>query len=160
MEIIINRKGNKAVVVDSYLFRKDRAHTETITWRCSVGGCKSRCRTDLAMENLLIPPTPHLPFHESKTDSFLAMERARSTIKRKADEDPNQKPGKIACSEAIKYDSLSYKDVPKLTKSFYRVRQSKQPALPRSIDDVFAPLEGFDFSKLDVDVYVNDPETR
>ena len=112
MEIIINRKGNKAVVVDSYLFRKDRAHTETITWRCSVGGCKSRCRTDLAMENLLIPPTPHLPFHESKTDSFLAMERARSTIKRKADEDPNQKPGKIACSEAIKYDSLSYKDVP------------------------------------------------
>ena len=71
-------------------------------------------------------PTPHLPFHESKTDSFLAMERARSTIKRKADEDPNQKPGKIACSEAIKYDSLSYKDVPKLTKSFYRVRQSKQ----------------------------------
>lgn len=160
MEVLTNRRGNKAVVVDSYMFRKDRAHAETITWRCSIKGCTSRCRTDLAIENLLLLPTPHIPFHEAKSQSFLDMERARSSVKNKAAENPNDKPGKVACSEAVKYESLSYKAVTNLTKSYKRVRMSKQPPLPRSLGEVFVALSEFDFSQLDVDIFVNDPETK
>ena len=85
MELIKNQKGNVSIVVESYVFNKDRAHAETTTWRCAKRGCKSRCRTDLELKTLLIHPTPHEPFHEPVSQEKVDLQRARSSVKRRAE---------------------------------------------------------------------------
>ena len=89
------------------------------------------------------------------------MERARTAIKRKALEAPDKKPNKLVCTEAVKYDSLNYRDVSALTKSFYRIRSKTQPNLPTKIEDVFSALGEFNFSDLGaLQLLSNDSDNR
>ena len=88
----------------------------------------------------------------------LELERARTTVKRKASEAPDQKPNKIACGVAFQFPSLSYLNIKSLTKSYLRVRHAAQPTLPTVLPDVFSSLDNFNFDSLAcLELLQNDP---
>ena len=116
LEFLLTIRGFLSLIVDGHRFRKDKDRQTCITWRCCTTTCKSRCSTDLDKNDLLTPPSPHN--HETPSQAAIDMERARTSIKRKAEDAPDQNPNKIVCAEAHRYESLSYSNVSALTQVF------------------------------------------
>ena len=159
LEFITTQRGALCLILNQNRFRKDRALNETTSWRCCSPGCKSRCKTDPAHKVLLAGPSIHN--HDPPQQATLDLERARTCVKKKAAEVPEQKPNKIVCQETAKYKSLSYKYVSALTKVFHYKRKSKQPPLPSKLEDVFPSIAKFDFSSLNgLDLLVNDQTNK
>ena len=114
MEVVSTSKGKLCLIIDAYRYRKEKAYDNRIFWRCVSKPCKARCKTDIGIQNLLAGHnTTHN--HEPLTPAKLDLERARTSVKREAEEAPEQMPKKSVCQETVKYETLSDGDVSSLT---------------------------------------------
>ncbi|GFR67196.1 hypothetical protein ElyMa_000246600 [Elysia marginata] len=89
-------------------YRRDKKRESHTTWRCCLKGCPSRCTTDHSATVFLKKPSDHT--HEKLSTPQIDIEKARTSVKRKAVEDMHAHVDKMVCEE-ISASSLSYKHV-------------------------------------------------
>ena len=108
------------------------------------------------MTELLQPPSEHN--HDPESQEELDKDRARTSVKRKAEEDLLGSSGKIACEVASRYTTLNYKHVDALSQAVKRVRATQRPALPKTAQDVHSVMASLNDPSLET--ITNDAENN
>ena len=98
-------------------------------------------------------PSDHT--HEKLSTPQIDIEKAETSVKRKAVEDIHAYVDKMVC-EKISASSLSYKHVHALKCAVYRERCKLRPTIPKSIEDVFCAAESPAFGLESFDVIIRD----
>ena len=99
------------------------------------------------------------PAHEKLSTPQIDIEKARTSVKRKAVEDMHAHVDKMVC-EKISASSLSYKHVYALKSAVYRERCKLLPTIPKSIEDVFSAAESQAFGLESFDVIIRDEPNK
>lgn len=144
MEKYTSRKGKTGIVLDGFRFRQDRQQKHSVSWRCTNYHCSSRCTTDLQITEVMKQPTEHN--HPPESEKTVQRHQIRGELKRKATEHLEERPLKMACTEAIKFESLDFNDAKMLRQSIYRERQKVRPKLPTSMQETCEILNSHESS--------------
>ena len=128
MEPIQTQRGAPCLFNDGHRYRSDKKRESHTTWRCCLKGCPSRCTTDHSAIVFLKKPSDHA--HEKLSTPQIDIEKARTSVKRKAVEDMHAHVDKMVC-EKISASSLSYKHVIALKSAVYRERCKLRPTIPK-----------------------------
>ena len=153
-------KKKTSLVYDGYTMRLHRTlKSGENSWRCTVGNCKGRVRTDPDNQSIVQIVNQHS--HDSdvrKTEVHIL----RAQVKRKSD-DISSRPSKILRVElnSTSENSLRAEDLKNVTRSIYYERRKDLPALPKSRLGVHNALEQMTVktSKDEYFVLWNDPCT-
>lgn len=138
METFISRRGRVGILVQGFRFRLDKIHKEWKTWRCCNKQCHSRCTTDLELTSILTVPSTHN--HNKEDAKEIDLLNIRATCKRKAVEQPNERPLKLICTELPGESSINYNDINSIRRSMYSERRKQRPSLPTNQDEVLQAL--------------------
>ena len=157
MEPIQTQRGAPCLFNDGHRYRSDKKRESHTTWRCCLKGCPSRCTTDHSAIVFLKKPSDHA--HEKLSTPQIDIEKARTSVKRKAVEDMHAHVDKMVC-EKISASSLSYKHVIALKSAVYRERCKLRPTIPKSIEDVFSAAESQAFGLKSFDVIIRDEPNK
>ena len=150
---LMEQRGAPCLINDGHRYRRDKKKESHTTWRCCLKGCPSRCTTDHSATVFLKKPSDHT--HENLSTPQIDIEKARTSVKRKAVQDMHAHVDKMVCEE-ISASSLSYKRVHALKSAVYRERGKLRPTIPKSIEDVFSAAESPAFGLESFDVIIRD----
>ena len=97
MEPIQTQRGAPCLINDGHRYRRNKKRESHTTWRCSLKGYPSRCTTDHSATVFLKKPSDHT--HEKLSTPQIDIEKARTSVKRKAVEDMHAHVDKMVCEE-------------------------------------------------------------
>lgn len=145
MDVSVERtsteRGSLAILVEGYMYRKEREYDNYTTWRCTRKSCKARCKT--GNDNIIkLIDRSKIDHNHEKDEKSNVLSDIRQSIKRKADETLNARTAKVICTGiAGKEEHLTTRDIHNLKTCFYRHRASQRPTLPRSIEGTLDILQ-------------------
>lgn len=117
---------------------------DKIVWRCSNKKCNATVSTNISTSKITYTRHIH-PSHGPKPDEYFLKLHTRQGIKRRAVDQPDQRPLKMICLEIKSVDasdSIREQDFQNFQKSVHRTRHQKRGRnLPKNIDEVIAALE-------------------
>ena len=97
------RRGNKCVVIQNYKFREYRRTTDgMLHYHCTKKSCNASVYVNPATETVIDSTGKHN--HDAYSERTLLRENVRSSVKRKAEDEPMLKPEKIITKEIRKTD--------------------------------------------------------
>ena len=130
MEKFTTNRGNPGIIIDGFKFRKDKVFKNSKAWRCIDKGCNSRCKTDL--EELVVLGGRFEHKHSEPDERDIERQQIRQNCKRKAIEEPSERPSKLIVQEIEKNNSeeMLPKDIISVRQAVYRQRRKTQPKLP------------------------------
>ena len=92
--------GNPGLIVDGFRFRKDKIFKNSKLWRCVEKTCSSHCKTDL--DDLIILDGRLEHDHAEPGRRNIERQRVRQACKRKAEDEPSERPSKLIIKEIEK----------------------------------------------------------
>ena len=92
MESSTTNRGKPGLLYEGFRYRKQKDTKETRLWRCVKKACNARCKTDLDETMILGGRFEHS--HAEEDDRTLERQVLRQTCKKKATEEPCEKPYK------------------------------------------------------------------
>ena len=146
---------------DGFKFRRDKDFNNSRVWRCIEKGCGSRCKTDL--DELMILGGRFEHNHVEPDTRKLERQKVRQNCKRKAAEEPSERPSKLIVSEIEKNEvnELLPQDIKSVRQAIYRQRRKTQPKLPKSREETIQTLKEYEvLSNGENMVYISDAETE
>ena len=131
MEKFTTNHSNLGIIHDGFKYRKEKETSKSVLWRCVEKNCKSRCKTDTDIQMILGGNFNHT-YGEIDTRS-VERQRIRQGCKRKATEEPSERPSKII-NEIQKTNPAEIlpQDITSVRQAIYRQRRKTQPKLPKS----------------------------
>lgn len=126
MDIFLTNKGKPCFKYNGYLYRLTRESKYAKFYRCTKKDCKANCKTDLADLTILDGRFDHN--HPQPEDKQFHRHKVRQGCKRKATEDPVERPSTIILNEVAKNYPVDFlpEDVHALRQAIYRSRRSTQ----------------------------------
>lgn len=85
-----------------------RSRKTLISWRCAAETCSVCAATDIDVSSIIRISSNHN--HVQPSLRQLDLNKARTTIRRKAETQVHEKPSNVICTEASKYSTLDGKD--------------------------------------------------
>jgi len=159
---MFSEKGKKLLVVNSYKFRfhKNLAE-EKQRWACTDRKCKAFLKTD-CRGVIIDDEHAHNHQHEPLSENILARQRISNSVKRKAEEDPTERPQKLIRIEldSSALELLDASDLGNVRHNIYRARRKLSPPLPKTLEELHNAIDTIDMTtKLGEDfLLVNDYE--
>lgn len=162
MEKFVTNKGKLGIIYQGFQYRYFRESKVAKTWRCTRKNCTANCTTDL--QDLMVLDGRFEHSHEEPENRTIQRQKIRDSCKRKAEEEPGERPAKIIMSEIGKAESeeLLPSDVKSVRQAIYRRRRKTQPKLPQSRDESHAVLEEYEVisSQNENMIKANNTETK
>ena len=100
IEKFVTNRGNPGLIGDGFKFRKDNIFKNSKLWRCVEKTCSSRCKTDLDDCIILDGRLEH--DHAESDRRNIERQRVRQACKRKAEDEPSERPSKLIIKEIDK----------------------------------------------------------
>lgn len=161
MEKITTNKGKPCLLVEGFKYRIDKENKTTHLWRCIKRSCIARCKTDI--DDLMILDGKMEHNHEADDDRKTERHKLRQECKRKAEEQPTERPKKIIIAETGKIGNheLIPEDVSAVRQAVYRVRRKSRPKLPKSRAETHESLADYSLDSTNGEnmLLVNDATT-
>ena len=98
METFTTQRNSIGLIHEGYKFTKHATRTATISWKCRFSSCRAVIITNIEMDKVISSRNHHN--HDPPTQRDKQLNDLRSTIKRKAEENPNTRPSEVICPEA------------------------------------------------------------
>ena len=137
---ITTSKGKSAIGYNGYLYRQDRKHTSTISWRCLTTSCKGRLVTTTEITQPVESGThSHLP-----DPHLVIQECTKNRMKERVKSDPVPIPTiykqeTARMSNSIPNERIVMPTFNEIRTVLYRARQSKFPQFPESVHNIEVP---------------------
>lgn len=144
MEKFTTDRGKSGIIHDGFQFRLFRNTKTYKLWRCVKKSCKASCKTDL--DELMILENRSEHNHEEPSERQVQRQIIRQICKRKAEDEPGERPSKIILNEIGKQNAqdLLPNDVQTIRLAVYRQRRKTQPKLPQSREETIQSLSDFE----------------
>ena len=146
MESSTTNRGKPGLLYEGFRYRKQKDTKETRLWRCVKKACNARCKSDLDETVILGGQFEHN--HAEEDDRTLERQVLRQTCKKKATEEPCEKPYKLIISEVEKNQNseLLPQGVRALRQAVYGEWRKTQPKLPKSRSETLEILNTYELS--------------
>lgn len=159
MEIIDTKRGLPCLILDGFRFRIRRKNKLTVAWRCCSDGCPSSCVTDPDFKSLIKRSTEQHN-HDKCNEKDLNLERVKTAVKRKAEGPTSNSVSKVICEEAVKAETVTYRDIKNLKDCFYRRRLKGRPTLPKCREELCKTIKETSLEEYNINIMKEDANTN
>lgn len=144
---VLSTKGKDIILIDRYKYRFHKQLSNDVKrWVCSVSG-SVKCKAFLKTEgnSNIITELVDTHNHEPVDEKVLNRNILSNKLKRKAKDDPNEKPMKLIHKELRKGDveTVTNQDITCIRKNIYHIRRQVFPKLPKNIQELHIALDSF-----------------
>ena len=139
----VSQRGNAQIICENYKFSFNYVLSSGETrWRCTLKSCKAFLLTVGEGKGRTLSSGNFQHNHVKNSDRVLQRQHLSALAKRKAVEEPYDRPSKILCS-VLQSDSENIKlsDLKCIKENMYAARRKLLPALPTNIIEVQEALE-------------------
>lgn len=144
VEVIKSERGKVMLVLDGYKFSFQKKLSNGVQrWICAARKykCKAFVKTEGPENTIIQLETNHN--HEKISEELLNRQKISNNLKRKAVDDPIERPAKLINIELRKehIETLTHQDVSRIRKNIYHARIDAQPKIPRTLDEIHEMLD-------------------
>ena len=133
IDIFLTNRGKPGIKYDGFQYRLEKETSVSKLWRCVQKTCSARCKTDL--QELMVLGGRFDNCHEQSNQRNIEKQKVRNGCKRKAEEEPCERPCKLIIQEIEKQNltEILHKDtgarcVRKRKKNYYIILQGGELA--------------------------------
>uniref|UniRef100_A0A2S2NXU0 MULE transposase domain-containing protein n=1 Tax=Schizaphis graminum TaxID=13262 RepID=A0A2S2NXU0_SCHGA len=140
VSVMYSEKNKKLYIINGYKFHFNKFLNNNIQrWACTKRMCKAYFKLN---ENSEFVFSVLIHDHEKDDVNILTRQKVSNNLKRKALDDPCEKPSKILHRELREgdIDSLTTTDTMRIRKNIHYARSSIIPKLPKNLEDLHLAL--------------------
>lgn len=139
----VSQRGKVQLVCENYKFSFYRVLSSGETrWRCTTNTCRAYLLTVGEGNGRILSSGNFNHRHNEISDRVLQRQHVSAIAKRKAAEEPCERPSKIVCS-VLRHNNehLQTDDLKCIKENMYNARRKLMPSLPRNIEEVHKTLD-------------------
>lgn len=142
-EVILSERNKTIFLIDGYKFRFHKHLSKNYQrWTC----CKNNCKSFFKLNEFnTIVEKSICHNHEKQSESLINRQKISNRLKRKALDDPVERPSKIIHRDLRENDTdtLNTYDLQLIRKNIHHARTSIMPKLPKTLTELHAALIDF-----------------